>query len=188
MTRWDGPAARSVAAHRTASLVRLAKAVTVLGSPAFTIAVTLAVAAGLLWWGQRRAAAGWLTAMVLTGDLLYVVVKDLVRRPRPPGGLVHATTFSFPSGHAMAAVTLFGGLAWILSRQAVPLWLKAVAWAGAALLVVAVAATRLELRVHYASDLIGGAALGAAWLAAWATLWVTRGLDRRGSIHSIRGA
>ncbi|MEA2534085.1 MAG: superfamily, partial [Actinomycetota bacterium] len=42
---------------------------------------------------------------------------------------------------------------------------------GALLIVVAVGATRIVLGVHYASDVIGGFALGAFWVVAAATVW-----------------
>jgi len=82
-------------------------------------------------------------------------VKSLFRRVRPAEydtlafhhGLRRPITSSFPSGHATAAfcaATLFGG---------------GPAWYGAA---TAVAATRIYVRLHHASDVIAGAAFGVA--------------------------
>lgn len=89
---------------------------------------------------------------------LYLFLKDTLRRPRPferlPAVRAHVAPpdrFSFPSGHTSAAVlacTLVGSLHPAL---VVPL----AAWAAA------VAASRVWLGVHYPSDVVAGAALGA---------------------------
>ena len=83
------------------------------------------------------------------------VVKSLFRRMRPADyadlefhhGLRRPITSSFPSGHATAAfcaATLLGGG---------PGWYAAAA---------AVAATRIYVRLHHASDVLAGAAFGVA--------------------------
>jgi undecaprenyl-diphosphatase len=83
------------------------------------------------------------------------VVKSLFRRMRPADyadlefhhGMRRPITSAFPSGHATAAfcaATLLGG---------------GPAWYGAA---TAVAATRIYVRLHHASDVLAGAAFGVA--------------------------
>jgi membrane-associated phospholipid phosphatase len=174
----DGPASRFVAAHQTAAPTNVAKAVTVLGSPGFTVAVAVVAMAVLIWRFQWIEAAVFLAIAVAGGNLSYVVLKHLVHRARPPGALVHLSTFSFPSGHTVGATTLFLGLAWIVSRLRASRPVCVAAWAGALVIVVAVGATRVVLGVHYASDVIGGFALGGFWVVAAATVWGARELSR----------
>jgi undecaprenyl-diphosphatase len=82
-------------------------------------------------------------------------VKFLFRRTRPlhegtrPLHLRTPRTSSFPSGHAAAA---FFGAA--LLRDEDPLWPLYYAFA------VIVAASRVHVRIHHASDVIGGIAIG----------------------------
>src|SRR5438132_162342 len=40
------------------------------------------------------------------GDLSALGLKYVVRRVRPPGALVHLSSFSFPSGHVVGTLTL----------------------------------------------------------------------------------
>ena len=182
----DAPAARFVLGHRSPSLTHAAKLVTLLGSAAFTVGLALLAALALVLLAKAVRPAAFLAVAVGLGDLSYVAMKLLVHRPRPAGALVALSTWSFPSGHAVGAVTLFGGLAWIFSRRSRSWAARAGAWAGAAILVALVDATRVYLGVHYASDVVGGDVLGAAWIAASATAWAA--WDRlRGRQHRAEG-
>ncbi len=115
---------------------------------------------------DRRLGLAALLANVLS-HLGVQVLKRTVARPRPcdPGGRPLALVelpdpFSFPSGHAAAAaavaVTLSLAHAW-LAPVVLPL-------AGV------VAVSRVRLRVHHASDVLAGAALGIIGAVAAAAL------------------
>jgi undecaprenyl-diphosphatase len=107
---------------------------------------------------QRAAVAAGLSAGVALA--LAQVVARLVERPRPfvadPGSVhlfaQHAADAGFPSDHATAAFAI--GVALLLRRRA---------W-GAVVLVAAtvLAAGRVAMGVHYPSDVLAGALLGAA--------------------------
>jgi membrane-associated phospholipid phosphatase len=94
----------------------------------------------------------WLRAVRRVG-FAYVanqLVKVVVRRPRPVTRAVATySNLSFPSAHA---TTSFCG-----ARMYARLGLG---WAGPYSLAVALAASRLVLRVHHPSDVVAGAALG----------------------------
>jgi membrane-associated phospholipid phosphatase len=80
-------------------------------------------------------------------------VKVIVRRRRPPREGQLTTTYSdlsYPSAHAATSVAGARRLAETL--PAAPLWALA----------VALAASRLYLRVHHPTDVAAGAALGGA--------------------------
>jgi len=96
------------------------------------------------------------------------VVTELFRatedRTRPPGRLVEVTTSSFPSAHTVHAV------AWVAIAVAVarvlPGWgARAAVVVASIVVVLLVALARLYLRVHYFSDVVAGAGLGAACFA-----------------------
>jgi hypothetical protein len=76
--------------------------------------------------------------------------------------LAPSSGFSFPSGHTAAAAATWAAVALVLGRGR-PLRVKAWLAAGAALVTVAVAASRVLLGVHWLTDVIGGAALGFGW-------------------------
>jgi membrane-associated phospholipid phosphatase len=109
---------------------------------------------GVLWFGvailarDRRA-----VRVVLAALLANTAVKQVVRRPRPslpdlPPLAATVSGLSYPSAHAATSFAAAGALA----LPSFPLY----AAAGA------MALTRPYLGVHYPSDVVAGAALGAA--------------------------
>ena len=111
----------------------------------------------------------WLSIRVLTIALsslvLMFLLKYLFRRKRPLSPLLKAAKgLSFPSGHAIMAVTFYGLLLYILWHTITVDWLK---YAVAVLLVVVmilIGFSRVYLRVHYASDVLAGFIIGFLWL------------------------
>lgn len=159
-------------AHRvTPTGIRIFALVTRLGdSPVVPV---IAVAGALWLWRQRHRLllVCWLAATV-GGIAFSTALKLLVHRARPALALQHAhvTSFSFPSGHTMAATIAYGMLAYVLATEwrtrRVGRW---VIFAGAAMLAAAVGASRVYLGVHFPTDVIGGFAAGTAWVAVCVT-------------------
>jgi len=163
-TTGDTTAADFVSHIRTDWLVSIAKVITALGS--WEVVVPASVIAAL-WLAARRA---WpeLVVLVVGTVAIFVatdVLKDLVARPRPAGGLVEAPGYSYPSGHASHAIVY----AWI--ALTVALRLRPGMRNGTALVVAgillaaAIGLSRVYLGVHYMSDVSGGWGLGVAILA-----------------------
>ena len=146
----------------------IAGAISLLGSP--VTLTLLALGVGLVLAARREwiLLAGWLAAFA-GGGLLDVVLKLVIRRPRPPyaAALLPHFSWSFPSGHALASLIGYGMLAYVLTL----LWIRrrgaqiAVALC-AAVLILAIGLSRLYLGVHYFSDVVGGYTAGVLWLSA----------------------
>ncbi|MFD7745014.1 phosphatase PAP2 family protein [Streptomyces sp. NPDC059698] len=136
---------------------------------------TLRTAVALLtvWLLYRRAwrLAAWAATTAIGGALIGVLVKVVVERARPslPAPVAHAPGYSFPSGHAMTAVTSCAVLLLVL-LPLVPRGWRGPCWAAAGLSVLGVGFTRVALGVHWFSDVIGGWLLGGAVvvLTGWA--------------------
>ena len=129
----------------------------------------LAAAALLAMWrfyrGDRPAVVS--LAVVPIGQLLNVGLNHVFQRVRPvvPEPLVHLSTYSFPSGHAVASTVLYGVLcALVLQRVRSRFW-RVAAVAGALAMVLLVAFSRVYLGAHYLSDVIAGIAVCAACVA-----------------------
>jgi len=103
-------------------------------------------------------------ALSLGGAMLISdVVKPLVGRPRPPVEHLQAVGgYSFPSGHATQASAFWFSLVLAIRARATPVTVG-LAGAGAALIVAAVALSRVYLGVHYPSDVVAGVLLGTGW-------------------------
>ena len=104
-----------------------------------------------------------LLASLAGAALLNPLVKHAIARPRP---LFHDpslvfTTYSFPSGHTMGTTAVYTALAIIVARRT---RYGPFAIAGAAAMIVLIAASRAYLGAHYVSDIVGGVLLGLAWV------------------------
>jgi membrane-associated phospholipid phosphatase len=161
--RYDASAAGWGADNATPTSTWLLGLVTWLGATVTVLAVTVALGA-LEWLRRRRLAVLAFMVMVVAGqNLIANTVKALVERERPPvPHLAPSSGFSFPSGHAAAAAATWAAVVVVLGRGR-PLRVKAWLAAGAAMITVAVAASRVLLGVHWLTDVIGGAALGFGW-------------------------
>ncbi len=156
-------AVRDVAAQRTAALTDIVRVLTWAGSafllvPLALIACLVFVRAGL----HREALAVALSlggAMLISGG-----VKLLLSRPRPPVEHLQAVTgSSFPSGHATQASAFWFSLVFAMPAAGASPKLTRVAGNIALLIVLAVAASRVYLGVHYPSDVVAGLLLGTGW-------------------------
>jgi membrane-associated phospholipid phosphatase len=157
--------------------VDAAKVVTHLGS--LWVIIPLALATVVWALAKRR----WFdAATVVAGVALSIIAVQVSKaaydRVRPPDGLVHANYASYPSGHTAYAVTLVA-CATILVRAGTGWATRFATVIVAAALVVVVGATRVYLRVHYLTDVIGGAALGVAIWALVGTIALVAGHVRQ---------
>ncbi len=161
----DRPILDFVRDNRAGLLTDLMKFFTFLGSNLvlFVAGIGLAV-----WSYFRTRDLMWpvYVAVVIVGAFfLDDIVKGLVERPRPHGGLVAASGFSFPSGHALNAAVLAGLFGFLLTHRrgrVETLWI----WRGLGLLAFLIAFSRVYLSVHWPLDIVGGLGLGAFWVSA----------------------
>ncbi|WP_440764722.1 phosphatase PAP2 family protein [Natronorubrum sp. DTA7] len=109
----------------------------------------------------------FISAVVLGGLALTLVVKSILEFPRPPASLqaVPREGNGFPSGHTMAATVLWGALA----RWGVRLTRRR-RFGLAAILVGLVGFSRLALGVHYLVDVVASVGLGIGYLALAAAI------------------
>lgn len=136
---------------------------TELGDSVVIALVAVAVLTWLLWRKNWRAAGYWAGAVGF-GQLAAILIKTVLQRPRPLADLYDGlSSYAFPSGHATMSMVVYGFLAVLVARSFSPQrrWL---AYGVAALLICAIALSRLYLGAHWLSDVIGGLSLGLAWV------------------------
>lgn len=154
----------ALAAVASPAVARAMWMATLLGDTPVMFAQSCAAVALLLMWGRPRRAAV-LTALMVLGPLLAMVLKGIFGRPRPPVSIALVATpgsASFPSGHSIGAIVLYGTLATLLILSDRTLREKALGAVAGTLVTLAVGLSRVYLGVHWASDVLGSLLLGAA--------------------------
>lgn len=166
---WDAAVLRAQYAAANPTLDRLAVTTTWLGDAAGTSLITAACLVGFLWRKHYLTAATF-GAVVVGVVLLELLLKPLfgISRPELFPRTVEAGGFSFPSGHALRGVGMFGFLAalcvvrgWV--RGGLGWWLVG---GGCVALAAGVCWSRVYLGVHNPTDVIAGAVGATAWVAA----------------------
>jgi undecaprenyl-diphosphatase len=167
--RWDLSVNRWFVSHRDATGNAVSGGVTFALDTFPVIAVALIAIAFFSW--RRRFRAAWVIGVGLVLEIaVFLSVTFVVARPRPDVARLSSTpmTSSFPSGHAAAAVVLYGGIALGVHCCTRRPMIRAAFWIFAALAVLAVAVSRVYRGMHHPTDVAIGALFGAACLwFAW---------------------
>lgn len=151
----------------TPSLTAIMRAGSVYGGPVVLIPAGLVAALAFFLRGWHRGAL--LVVVTLAGaGLLNGLLKLSFARVRPEAFFDYPLppSPSFPSGHALYAVSVFGGLAALLSARLKHYALRIAVWSGATALIVLVGLSRVYLGVHYPSDVLAGYSVGVIWVTA----------------------
>jgi membrane-associated phospholipid phosphatase len=177
---WDAPIQRSVEANRTALLDTFFLTVSRLGSqvPVLVIGTSLA----LLTWRRCRAVSTALLVATLARPGVEFIIKAIVGRDRPDyDRLVPGNGPSFPSGHVMASIALWGLLPVVVSlyTRSRRVWWASL-WVSVGL-IVSIAASRVYLGVHWFSDVSMGLVVGSFFLLG--VQWL---LEREHKRHPCR--
>ena len=167
--------ANLLATLRTPGLNRFFLFVTLLGKWPVVLAFTFAVS-GILLLRKRWGFIPGLW-MCLTGASASTWLgKVAFHRQRPAVAEYVEWSYSFPSGHAVISVALYGFLVYLVWRFS-PRWrLRIMALLAGTALILAIGTSRLYLGVHYLSDVWGGYLLGFMWLIAGISLSETAAL------------
>lgn len=146
----------------TARLDEFAEFLTFFGIVGGVIPVATAIAGVLLLRRQWQSLLYWVLAL-LGSSVIGAGMKLLWHRARPhlwDSFYPYPKDFSFPSGHAMASMTLVAAL--VLLFWKTPWRLPLLLLGG--LFVLGIGWTRLYLGVHYPSDVLAGWMLAIAWV------------------------
>lgn len=162
---FDEPVSRLAVDARTGWADQVVKAVTGLGG--LTVVTAMVALLVLLVWHQCRALALTLMAAAIARPALEWAIKELVSRERPEiDRLVAGNGPSFPSGHVIAAIAVWGLLppvvALVSGHRTAWRWSVAIS----AVVIALVAFSRVYLGVHWLTDVVGSLVLGALYLVA----------------------
>jgi len=137
---------------------------TYLGDRDFLVLVSAAMVLALLLRRKMVLAAGCVAATAGAGIWNWVLKHAFERaRPEHLHGFVQAQGWSFPSGHASAAMAVYGVGCYLLLCRVAPAW-RLACLCGAVALIALIGASRILLQVHFFSDVAAGFAVSGAWL------------------------
>ncbi len=117
--------------------------------------------------------------LVISGfgaEVLSLVLKALIRRPRPdPNFITQLEHFtkndSFPSGHVLFAIGTFGFLFFLVFKKIKKGILRNILMVLSLLLIVSMGLSRIYLGAHWFSDTLGSYLIGTVWLFLMVSLY-----------------
>jgi undecaprenyl-diphosphatase len=114
-------------------------------------------------------------AMVVIGwagsALIFNLLSHFIARPRPPTQIwIIVNIPGFPSGHAVAVVTFYGLMTYLLAPKMPSTFWKVAVVAVALLIIGFVGFSRVFTGGHYLTDILAGYAVGIAWFGVAYTL------------------
>ncbi len=176
---WDCAAAMKEHAHDHPLLLHILAFITDLGGVWAMVTFSVVGAAALWWQHYRVLAVAWAVAAA-GGGLMNVGTKRFLDRERPPryvlrDPLVPETNKSFPSGHSMGSVIGYGMLGYVAALLLRRRWQRVASVAVLVALVLLIGLSRIYLRAHWFTDVLGGFAIGT-FLVSLCITWaeVTR--------------
>ncbi|CAN5610287.1 hypothetical protein BH24ACT22_BH24ACT22_21580 [soil metagenome] len=170
LVRFDETVAKTLHDAATPAVTNVFLVITALGSIETVALFGLLVAGFFAAYRRWLQVWGWILA--LGGVVvLNVLLKQIFERQRPSfvDPLLVETSYSFPSGHAMVSLVLYGMMAYFVVLALKSWRTRTVVVLGAALLVLLIGFSRIYLGVHYFSDVVAGFAAGGVWLSACIT-------------------
>ena len=118
----------------------------------------------ILFVKNKKISKAFLLNLILV-FLLNYVLKILFSRNRPADiNLIVETGFSFPSGHAMMSLGIYGFLIYLLLLSDKNKISKIIGTCFLILLIFLIGISRIYLGVHYATDVIAGFVISASYL------------------------
>ncbi|MBS3956703.1 MAG: phosphatase PAP2 family protein [Clostridiales bacterium] len=157
-------------------LIAFAELLTTLGDVVVMVLLTV-VGVLLLLLKRWRAEAVLLAVTMAVGMAAGTVLKEVVERARPGIEIARIPVpecYSFPSGHALAAILFFGVIAFVVFVRAERVSVKFGGIIACTLLAVGVALSRVYLGVHYLGDIVASWLLGSAFLTVFVAGYVWR--------------
>lgn len=164
ITSLDQFASELIITIRTPWLTTFFRGFTHLGSAVAIIIITLSI---LSYFASKR---DWrnFSLMFITvagAGIISEILKLLINRERPiRPWLISTTGFSFPSGHSLVSMVLYGYLAYLIYKRILPLPKVRQITLILMLFPFLIGFSRLYLGVHYLSDVLGGWLIGLIWL------------------------
>jgi undecaprenyl-diphosphatase len=150
----------------TPTLTNIMKLFTFVGGGFPVVVVTLIILVFLYKVLHHRSELILFIGVVVGSVILNETLKLIFKRARPVlHRIIDANGFSFPSGHSMAAFSLYGVVAFLLWRHISTALGRSMLIVISIVMIIMIGISRIYLGVHYPSDVLGGFLASGSWLA-----------------------
>ncbi|MEO7021460.1 MAG: phosphatase PAP2 family protein [Ktedonobacteraceae bacterium] len=140
------------------------------------LSVPLTAGIASAFWLLRFRLEAIFLVLSTTSNLLNALIKRIIKRPRPTQDLVTIARVidepSFPSGHVMHYLNLFGMLAYFLATNWRSGRLRNALIATCVSLIALVGPSRVYLGAHWPSDVMAGYVYGGLWFGGLMALYL----------------
>lgn len=154
-----------VYSFRTPVLNEIMKAITTLGNVS-GVAIFLGIVLIALFFLKKKKYIIPIIISSVFGEVFVYFMKIIAQRARPltQNALITETDFSFPSGHAMIAITVYGFVLYFLIQACKERWQRIALVIVGGLLILSIGFSRLYLGVHWPTDILASYLLGGSWV------------------------
>ena len=181
----DKTIARNLQRQRKPWIRQFMIAISEVGFPRIGIPLTFSIA-GIFWILRFRLEAIFVL-LTASSNILNTIVKHLIKRPRPTKELVTVARVinepSFPSGHVMHYMNLFGLLDYLLATNWRSGRLRNILLTICTSLIILIGPSRIYLGAHWPSDVMAGYIYGGLWFGGLMALY----LRIKSWIHPLKG-
>lgn len=177
-TSFDETVFNYVATHVSPGFTQFMIFISFLGKHSFLIPANLTLLVFFIFIKKNRRFSVRVISLALTSLAIMFLLKLSFQRTRPEIPLLEKVSgFSFPSGHALMSVAFYGLLIYITWHEIKKTWLRNLLILFLLTLIFLIGYSRIYLRVHYASDVMAGFAVGFGWLLL--SLWMIGKIEQR---------
>jgi membrane-associated phospholipid phosphatase len=170
----DQTIARNLQRQRKPWIRQFMIAISEIGFPRIGIPLTFSIA-GIFWILRFRLEAIFVL-LTASSNILNGMVKRLIKRPRPTKELVTVARVinepSFPSGHVMHYMNLFGLLDYLLATNWRSGRLRNILLTICTSLIILIGPSRVYLGAHWPSDVMAGYIYGGLWFGGLMALYL----------------
>ncbi len=145
-------------------------AIGMLGSTIGIISILFIFMFIFAWFEKGFLSSAVLFLSVLLGNIGNKVLKALVARERPTFPQHIEEGYSFPSGHVMVGLLLFGMIAFNLMKRTNQQKIKQTIFCVTSFLIILIGFSRLIEGEHFLTDIIGGITAGVIMLIGFIKL------------------
>jgi len=162
---------------RSPFLTLFFKAVTFTGEWYFVLGVLVLISLFFIIKMARSRLDSYFLWLITVGGLgTAFVLKEILHRSRPVGGLIAETSSSFPSAHSVISVAFYAFVFYLLAKNSRNNFSKCLSISALFLFPLLLGFSRLYLGVHYLSDVLAGYAIGLVWflIGVYGTKFINR--------------